>query len=81
MVVFLTVLALAKTRLAVRLVVEVSMVAHAFLHKRWDIALFISGMLIAEIDVLFNERSAVRKFIQRRSITLLLAVAMLLGIW
>lgn len=81
MVVFLTVLALAKTRLSVRMVVEVGMVAHAFLHKRWDVALFIAGMFIAELDVLVNESPAAKRFIQKQSTKAVLLTLLLVGIW
>ncbi|KAH9883549.1 acyltransferase family-domain-containing protein [Xylariomycetidae sp. FL2044] len=55
MVVFLMLVGLAKTRTLVRLAVEALVVAHAFAHKRWDVALFVAGMFIAELEVLLQK--------------------------
>ncbi|KAI0481080.1 acyltransferase family-domain-containing protein [Xylariaceae sp. FL0804] len=55
MVVFLLLLGLARTRAAVRLAVELLLVVHSFAHKRWDVALFIAGVVLAELEVLLQE--------------------------
>jgi peptidoglycan/LPS O-acetylase OafA/YrhL len=81
MVIFLTVLALAKTRLSVRLLVQTGLFVHTFMHKRWDLALFIAGMFIAEMDVLVQESSTARRVVQRKSTKLVLVSAMMVGIW
>ncbi|KAI0536384.1 acyltransferase family-domain-containing protein [Xylaria digitata] len=51
MVVFLLVLSLAKARASVRMIVELFILIHSFAHKRWDVALFIAGMMLAELEV------------------------------
>ncbi|KAK7746555.1 hypothetical protein SLS62_009352 [Diatrype stigma] len=53
MVVFLLIVALARVRPVVRLGVEGLLVLHGFTHKRWDAALFVVGMIIAEIEILY----------------------------
>ncbi len=56
MVVFLMIAALARTKTAVRLAVEAIVVVHSLGHKRWDVALFVAGMGVAELQVLFSKR-------------------------
>ena len=81
MVVFLTVLGLAKSRLSVRLLVEGALVVHAFLHKRWDIGLFVAGMMLAELDVWVYESSAAKKLMRKKAAKVVLVLAMMIGIW
>lgn len=81
MVVFLVVLALARTRLSVRLLVEASLFVHTLMHRRWDLALFIAGMFIAEMDVLVQESGTTRRVMQKKSTKLVLVTAMTVGIW
>ncbi|KAI1393177.1 acyltransferase family-domain-containing protein [Hypoxylon trugodes] len=78
MVVFLLIVGLAKTRTAVRLFVQSFLIVHSFIHKRWDLALFIAGMSLAELEVLLkkpNNPSA------RRVVNVLLVLAMILGLF
>lgn len=67
-VVFLMVLGLARTRASIRVLVELLICAHAFGHKRWDVALFLAGMCLAEIDV-FVHLSESRVAIMRKKRT------------
>jgi peptidoglycan/LPS O-acetylase OafA/YrhL len=75
MIVFLLLLALARTRTAVRIAVETLVVVHAFAHRRWDVALFVAGMVIAELQVLFGHVQPA----QRRRLTNVLLVATLVA--
>lgn len=81
MVVFLTVLALARCRAAVRLAIESAIVVHAFVHERWDVALFVAGMLIAELDVFVNLSLPRKVFMDQKRIKIMLCVMMLAGVW
>ncbi|MCJ1442473.1 MAG: hypothetical protein MMC23_002968 [Stictis urceolatum] len=54
LILFLLCLGLAKTRLSYRLLIETAIVIHAFAHERWDAALFVAGMLLAEATVLYD---------------------------
>lgn len=81
MVVFLTVLALAKTRPLVRMATECGIVAHCFAHKRWDVALFIAGMLVAEVDVFCSVSASRKAFMQEKRVKLFLIITMIAGIW
>ncbi|KAI5860617.1 acyltransferase family-domain-containing protein [Durotheca rogersii] len=78
MVVFLLVLGLAKTRTSVRLAVETLLITHCFTHKRWDVALFIAGMAVAELEVLLRKPKNPNP---RRIINVLLVLAMVLGLF
>ncbi|KAI0017545.1 acyltransferase family-domain-containing protein [Xylariomycetidae sp. FL0641] len=55
MVIFLIVLGLAKTRAAVRLLVEGLLIVHSFGHQRWDVALFVAGMSLAELELMLRK--------------------------
>ncbi|KAF3018583.1 hypothetical protein E8E14_013145 [Neopestalotiopsis sp. 37M] len=55
MIVFLMVLALARTRTSIRIAIETFLTIHSFGHKRWDVALFITGMTLAELQVIFRK--------------------------
>ena len=79
MVVFLLVVGLARTRTIVRLAVEGFLVVHGFMHRRWDVALFIAGMMIAELQVLFPRKSQVPS--KRRLINIALCVILVLGMF
>ncbi|KAI1409504.1 acyltransferase family-domain-containing protein [Hypoxylon sp. FL1857] len=78
MVVFLLLVGLAKTRTAVRLAVEGVIMAHCFGHKRWDVALFIAGMMLAELEVLLKkpQRPSARKLVNA-----LLILTMIFGLF
>jgi peptidoglycan/LPS O-acetylase OafA/YrhL len=81
MVVFLAVLGLARSRTPVRMAVESGIVVHAFGHKRWDIALFMAGMLIAEMDVFVHDSTARTAIMQRRCTKAVLITSVVVGIW
>lgn len=81
MVVFLCVLGLARTRTCVRMVTEAAIILHAFSHKRWDVALFLSGMFIAEIDVFVHNSPARTALMQKKLTKALLFTTILVGIW
>ncbi|KUJ24485.1 uncharacterized protein LY89DRAFT_573259 [Mollisia scopiformis] len=81
MVVFLAVLGLARSRTCVRMAVESAIITHAFLHKRWDVALFMAGMLIAEMDVFVSNSTALKSIVRRRSTKALLMTIMVAGVW
>ncbi|KAL7625973.1 hypothetical protein AAE478_002742 [Parahypoxylon ruwenzoriense] len=78
MVVFLLVVGLAKTRTAVRLTVEALLMMHCFGHKRWDVALFIAGMILAELEVLLRKP---KNPSARRIVNSLLIFSMILGLF
>ncbi|OTA62039.1 hypothetical protein K449DRAFT_330710 [Hypoxylon sp. EC38] len=78
MVVFLLLVGLAKTRTAVRLAVEGVLMAHCFGHKRWDVALFIAGMTIAELEVLLKKP---KNPSARKLVNVLLMSSMILGLF
>ena len=81
MVVFLVVLCLARCRTSVRMAIQAAVIAHAFGHQRWDISLFVAGMLIAELDVFIAISLSRTSFMQRIGIKVLLYVIMLIGLW
>lgn len=81
MVVFLAVLGLARTRACVRVAVESMIIAHAFGHKRWDIALFMAGMLIAEADVFVHNSSTRKAIMHSKRAKIVLIATMIAGIW
>ena len=56
MVLFLFILMVARCRVSVRLFLEGGFVTYLFYNKRWDVALFIMGMLIAELNIVRDER-------------------------
>ncbi|RYP43007.1 hypothetical protein DL770_011890 [Monosporascus sp. CRB-9-2] len=79
MALFLLVVALARTCAPVRLAVESFLVIHCFGHKRWDIALFIAGMLLAELEVMLPRKPQSRS--KRRLVNMLLFATLLLDIF
>ncbi|RYO98435.1 hypothetical protein DL766_009732 [Monosporascus sp. MC13-8B] len=79
MVVFLLVAGLARTCAAARLTVESFLVIHCFGHKRWDIALFIAGMLLAELEVMLQRKPQSPS--KRRIVNMLLLATLLFGIF
>jgi len=78
MVVFLMIAGLARTRTAVRLAVECFLVCHCFAHQRWDVALFIAGVVIAELRVLVKGTNNRRR---QRTINALLYAVLFLGVF
>ncbi|KAK9770063.1 putative Acyltransferase 3 domain-containing protein [Seiridium cardinale] len=78
MVVFLMVLALAKTRTAIRLAVQTFLIIHSFGHKRWDVALFVCGMTLAELQVLFRKPAS---GLRLKLVNGLLIVGLILGLF
>lgn len=48
MVLFLVVLGLSRCRTPIRVLVECGILLNCFLYSRWDVALFMAGMLLAE---------------------------------
>ncbi|KAI1373017.1 acyltransferase family-domain-containing protein [Hypoxylon crocopeplum] len=78
MVVFLLVVGLAKTRTAIRLAVEGILMTHCFGHKRWDVALFIAGMILAELEVLLQKP---KNPPARKLVNGLLLLTMILGLF
>ncbi len=79
MVVFLLMIGLARTRPIVRLAAEGFLIAHGFAHKRWDMALFIAGMAIAEIEILFPRMSQSPS--KRRLTNIMLSILLILGVF
>lgn len=49
---------LARSRLFIRIFVECCVTMHAFYHRRWDMALFVAGMFVAELEVKLKTKSA-----------------------
>ncbi|KAI1637120.1 acyltransferase family-domain-containing protein [Biscogniauxia mediterranea] len=78
MVVFLLLLGLAQTRTPVRLIVETTLIAHCFGHRRWDVALFIAGMVLAELEVLLEKPANASR---KRLVNLLLVSVLLVGLF
>ncbi|KAI0867398.1 acyltransferase family-domain-containing protein [Hypoxylon argillaceum] len=78
MVVFLLVLGLAKTRASVRMIVELFVLIHCFAHKRWDIALFVAGMLLAEVEVWVSRKANLSK---TKSINAFLVLTLIVGLY
>ena len=56
MVLFLFILMVSRCRVSVRLFLEGAIITYLFYDKRWDVALFITGMFIAELNVIRDER-------------------------
>ncbi|TID27879.1 hypothetical protein E6O75_ATG00646 [Venturia nashicola] len=81
MVVFLCVLGLARTRASVRVATESAITLHAFAHKRWDVALFVSGMIVGELDVLVHNSSVRKGLMQKKLVKALLVTLLLVGVW
>jgi peptidoglycan/LPS O-acetylase OafA/YrhL len=81
MVVFLAVLGLARSRTCVRMGVELAIITHAFVHKRWDVALFMAGMLVAEMDVFVHSSTTLKGIMRRRSTKAFLVAIMIVGVW
>jgi len=81
MIVFLVLGGLARCRTAVRIAVQAVVVTHAFAHKRWDVALFIAGMLVAELDVFVSLSTTRRAFMQRKHVKLGLYIMVFGGVW
>lgn len=81
MVVFLCVLGLARTRISVRIAIESALTLHAFAHKRWDVALFVSGMIVGELDVFVHNSSTRKILMQKKAPKALLITILLVGIW
>ncbi|ORY62576.1 acyltransferase 3 [Pseudomassariella vexata] len=78
MVVFLLLAGLARTRTPVRLAVESLIVVHSFAHKRWDVALFIAGMIIAELEVITQKPKNPPR---RKLVNALLVLTLILGVF
>jgi peptidoglycan/LPS O-acetylase OafA/YrhL len=81
MVVFLSVLGLARTRTCVRVATESAIIIHAFGHKRWDVALFMCGMFIAEVDVFIHSSTTRKAMMQKKITKALLITSILVGLW
>ncbi|KAH8666538.1 acyltransferase family-domain-containing protein [Xylariales sp. PMI_506] len=79
MVVFLLIAALNRTKPLVRLAIESFLVIHCFGHKRWDVALFIAGMVIAELEVMFQKSKMQPS--RRRVLDVILVITLVLGIF
>lgn len=81
LVIFLMVLGLARTRTTVRVFVELLVIAHAFGHTRWDVALFIAGLCIAELDVYIHKSKRRTAFMQKKRIKLILFIMIGAGVF
>ncbi|KAI1252565.1 hypothetical protein MGN70_007166 [Eutypa lata] len=79
MVVFLLIIGLARVRPVVRLAVEGLLVTHGFMHKRWDAALFVMGMIIAELEILFPRKP--QNPSKRRLLNIALFATLTLGVY
>ncbi|KAI4147859.1 MAG: hypothetical protein LQ340_005340 [Diploschistes diacapsis] len=53
---FVVILMLARCRASIRIAIESLFITYLFYDKRWDVALFISGMLLAELNIMHGER-------------------------
>ncbi|KAI1105650.1 acyltransferase family-domain-containing protein [Jackrogersella minutella] len=78
MVVFILVVGLAKTRTSIRLATEGLIMAHCFGHRRWDVALFIAGMMLAELEVLLQKP---KNPSARKLVNALLILTMIVGLF
>ncbi|OTB02226.1 hypothetical protein M426DRAFT_62619 [Hypoxylon sp. CI-4A] len=78
MVIFLMLIGLAKTRTSVRLAVESALILHCFGHRRWDVALFIAGMTLAELEVILKKPN---NPMSRKLVNILLVLTMVLGLF
>ncbi|KAI1846228.1 hypothetical protein JX265_010605 [Neoarthrinium moseri] len=78
MVIFLLILALARSRTAIRLAVEGFLVVHSFGHKRWDVALFVAGMIIAELQVLLKKPERASRL---KLVNALLVITLIFGVF
>lgn len=81
MVVFLVALGLARSRTSVRLLVQFLLTVHAFGHKRWDVALFVAGMSVAELDVLVNTSSSRKAMMQKKRTKIVLWTMIIVGVY
>ncbi|KAK5942885.1 hypothetical protein PMZ80_005451 [Knufia obscura] len=81
MIVFLVVLGLARCRTVIRIAVQSAIIVHAFGHHRWDVALFVAGMLIAELDVLVQQSISRKAFMQQKRIKFIFCISMFVGVW
>ncbi|KAI1741285.1 acyltransferase family-domain-containing protein [Xylaria scruposa] len=78
MVVFLLTLGLAKSRASVRMIVELFVLIHSFAHKRWDVALFVAGMMLAEMEVWVSRRASLSK---TKLVNFVLVFTLILGLY
>ncbi|MCJ1226720.1 hypothetical protein MMC12_003373 [Toensbergia leucococca] len=62
MVLFLMILGLARCRTMIRLILEAGITLHCFLHVRWDVALFSAGMMIAEVNIIYESKAKTQDF-------------------
>lgn len=81
LVVFLMVLGLARTRSIIRLLVQALVCVDAFRHKRWDMALFVAGMSIAELDVFVHMSRARKDMMQKKRVKVMLWTMIIVGIF
>ncbi|MCJ1334261.1 hypothetical protein MMC10_010969 [Thelotrema lepadinum] len=56
LILFLQILLVSQCRASVRLTINTLMTSYLFMDKRWDIALFIYGLLLAEVTVIYSEK-------------------------
>ena len=56
LVLFLFILMVSRCRASVRLLIESVFITYLFFVQRWDVALFITGMFIAELNVIRDEK-------------------------
>jgi peptidoglycan/LPS O-acetylase OafA/YrhL len=61
MVLFMVLLATARCTVFCRMAIEVSLMLYLFYVDRWDVATFIAGMFIAEINIIHDERKKARE--------------------
>ena len=57
MALFLVILMVSRTHTSIRLAMESTIILYLFYNKRWDVALFIVGMLLAELNIIRDEYS------------------------
>lgn len=81
LIVFLLVLGLARTRMFIRLLVQILICVHAFAHKRWDMALFVAGMSVAELDVFVHMSNSRKMIMQKKCVKLMLWSMIFVGIF
>jgi peptidoglycan/LPS O-acetylase OafA/YrhL len=55
MALFVVILALSRCRAGVRISIESSLIIYLFYAGRWDVALFIVGLLLAECNIVYEE--------------------------
>lgn len=78
MVVFVMIVGLAKTRTLVRIMVEGLLMVHCFVHSRWDVALFIAGVSLAELEVLLEKP---KNPLRRKMVDICLVTTLVLGVF